>query len=437
VLPFGFVRFRLALPAFLACLVAAGCSGDPGDCGTFRGDAGEQVWLDARGAVATPGALSVQVRPPASGLCRKGFNYPKITAAWVVAPDGGTLPSTWRMVPGPRVEVAFEAPAPGEYEVWRRATPDPKTGRPEQAFPAHVWVGRDLRDAGQVELPLPCDRVERTSLGTLICDGVVFRGVTKVQDLPYGFSFTASGAAVWGINLYYGDAVARWVDTGSGPLLDGGTLRGGPPDAGRAYSMFATADELLIRRERRVERYASPRAGGASLQLLGTIPVGSGTLVFRAGAEVLVDELVSDGGWLPTLCALRVDGGTLERSSAPCALTYAVGVTPEGVWSGGSAGTEVVLHAPRSGEVALIGRLPSPPGSKGIEPDYPYSASPFVLREITSQDPERPGRYLLFPTARGDQLWFDVAPLRGRLRGAGGGMFWTETADGWTVVTFQ
>jgi hypothetical protein len=175
--------------------------------------------------------------------------------------------STYRSCPGTvraRVEVAGSAPREADLElepvdgtyglripgVVRFTPTEAGTWRvtlrvegAEGEVASELLVAADRSDALVWELPRWCQALHRTTRGTLLCDGEVYRESERVQTLPAESLLATAGDVVWEVE---GSRVRRYEDTGTGGLTPVPALS---LDTGRTRSprtLHATGRELLV-----------------------------------------------------------------------------------------------------------------------------------------------------------------------------------------------
>ncbi|HVE85199.1 MAG TPA: hypothetical protein VND93_20245 [Myxococcales bacterium] len=385
---------RYAIPGLVAALallvVLAGCN-DPRDCGGVSGGAG---WLmTASGYPVLTGDVTVEVPPAQFTLCPPGFAYPRATAVHVFDPADQPVAATFEQVNGRRIWATFHSDVPGPHRVEVDYTPDPKTGRAVTTTAAMAYLILDRSDATRLELAAQCDTLRRTAAGTWLCDNEVFRGTTRVQTLRTDMTYVVSGNTVWGVSegpkspfgaVLGPHDVARWTDTGTGPLADAGT---GTFDAGyeasAVHSIAATRDELVVQFDRRLTQLGWTAGPTPSLRVVGQSDTQQPS------------NVTAEMTWEPPLITLSVYSSQPDAGSGLCLYTLDAGTvvpaggclsnpfkkTADGYWSPGNQ--EWVLDAIQGGTWRRVAT-------------FSFTQWSTIYKD-TSGDPDRPGHMAVIP----------------------------------------
>jgi hypothetical protein len=359
--------------------------GDCGDVGFFpayptEGINGGLAWPQ----VVVEGPVELELEPFTYGLCPPDFEYPRVTSVALARadlPDAPMEQAELAFGPGGSTVVRLPHVAPGLYRLLRTATPDPGTGKPPRIFESTFLALEDHRGAGVEIFPHACERVDRSTQGTWLCDHRVLRDGVLVEELPEGWRYAVSGSVVWGVSRD-GGQVARWEDVGSGLLAHRAVL--GPPDGADVSFpdpvLVASEEELLVRRNTVVELYrVSPDGGPPGWVSSTAVPVGR--FLARQGPQLLLDDTTAipgSGTAAPSLCPYWINASGLQRTEAPCvtAKDAVDGADEEGLWTTGAG---LIRYAPVDGGVQVtpvfprllgLGSLAQSHGATGASPAY-------------------------------------------------------------------
>jgi len=430
----------LAIPISLAVL--AGCN-EPRDCGGVDASF-DQLTTTASGFPLFTGDVTVELPPPQLSLCPTGFTYPVAIAVRVFDPGERPLVVSWEPVHGRRVRAGFHSDAPGLHRVEVDYAPDRRTGRGLTTVTSVATLMLGRNGAPRMELGARCDDLRRTAQGTWLCDHEVFRGTTRVQALRPDMKYTVSGSTVWGVSEDARDgsgvwtsvrAVARWRDTGSGPLLDAGT---GTFDAGQEslHSLAATNEELVVRFNYRLTQLGWTAGSSPSLRVVGqsTLP---------PPANALARELMT---WEPPLIAFSVNDSRPGAGFGVCLYALDAGTvvptggclpdpdekTADGYWS--LSRDEVTLDVLQGGAFRRVATLPTP---QWWRTTYRPPAPAPALASY-SGDPDRPGTVAMIPAVQPGGLAFEgYTAGANELAGVERDYFWWHQLDGGTEVVFR
>lgn len=308
--------------AVVALLVLTGCpGGDEGPCpisSTFVASP-PSVALDPSGSsFLAPGRVSVRVHSPGIGFCPNGRQtFAEAVEVTVTGPEGTPLPSQVQNNGFGMVDVEVEAATPGWYHL--EANFLPSYGLAQQDF----LVSRPLTETTTLTLGARCQRLNRTRLGTWICDQRVFRGTELADSISEPVSRWVSGAQVWTVAL---GRVNRFTDTGSGPLVL--TASGVTPVEQVLAAAGMGEDALLIRNSGQLARLEALPDGGIAETHRGQI--GFGSVLHVEDGRVLVDEF---GNGLQVLRPDPTDAGFLPVGPSR-SIPGVVGSSAEGIWGG-------------------------------------------------------------------------------------------------------
>jgi hypothetical protein len=279
------MRFAL-LPALLlaACLnepppVAPFCDPAPADAGGIDAVA---IW-----------APSVEVKVPARSPCAGPAERFDVE---LFDPDNHPLPASARADADPHyARIAFSPRAVGWYHAQLVV-------ELETVLQLDIYVARE---GGAVGPPLPCGLpVVRTSSGAIACRGdagfALVRGGTK--EPVSGFSpepsdIAGTGAVIW----QWGDGGARrLLDTGAGPLLDGGSVALIRPVG---FTALPGADDLVFYGAGSVPWGAADKGS----RLLPMLCITCGPVAFREDQRIFAQDLANDRSVeQPRICPFRL-----------------------------------------------------------------------------------------------------------------------------------
>ncbi|MDQ3264481.1 MAG: hypothetical protein M3Y59_12590 [Myxococcota bacterium] len=327
--------------AVVALLVLTGCpGGEEGPCPITSSFAStpSSVAMDPSGAsFLSPGPVSLRLHSPGFGLCPSGRQtFPEAVEVTVWAPDGSLLPSRSETNGFGLAVVEIQADTPGWYHL--EANFLPSYGLAQQDF----LVSRPLVATSTTTLGARCQKVDRTTLGTWICDQRVFRGTELADSLTEPFARWVSGAQVWTVAL---GRVNRFTDTGSGPLVlnASGTL---PPQTILAAAGMGE-DGLIVRNSGQLLRLEALPDGGISQT--HSAGIGFGSAVHVEEGRVLLDEF---GDRLQVYRPDPADAGFIAVGSGR-GISTLMGTSAEGIWSGNPE--TIRLFAPGPGGVVARG----------------------------------------------------------------------------------
>jgi len=424
-------------PLCAAALGLAACFGGgshpPGQCGlVMDAGMGGPAYFDIHDDLLFPGTRSVFAEPVRFGVCPPGYDYPAVSGVAVTAPGGAALEATWHRDLSGAVAVDFTTAELGEHAVSVTYAPDPATGQPPTTFSTTVVTARDHGGAARLGLPLRCAELHRTEPGTWICDEQVIRGGAMVGALDVGWDagwrYAVDGASLWGATRQ--GEVARWLDTGAGPLLGVNRLSASEL-TGPVSAVVGSGDEVLVRSSGRLDRYVMPADGGPA-RAAGWLAIpGTGTVAWNGGRELLVAE--AEGSvFVGRVCAYRLEGDAIVASAAPCEMAQAAGASSGEMWGNRGNDEGLDLYRAEDGGIAHVAWVRGPGDLTALYSRYP-GESGFLYFPLSY--PRRKA-YAIFPVivAPGTAA-LDAFDLHGGYRGARRDFVWTDmTTDAGTTT---
>lgn len=239
--------------------------------------------------------------------------------------------------------VTFTPPAPGAYHVI--ATFEPGVGLVQR----DLWVANDRRGEAPAQtfaLPISCLHVERTTLGSVLCESatagaVLYRQGTEVAGWPFATA-RAAGNVIWVNDVSTG--LSRNLDTGSGPPVQTAVTS----SSFSRESFAATEDDALAfsnSRLRLVHFTGSALATDAEVQLSIFDP---SALAFSRAAGSLVVADWSRWARLDLPAGQSAPTPTWTEDQSP------VYQAPDGIWVGLDATTFRFVPADKNQPMATL-----------------------------------------------------------------------------------
>lgn len=290
--------------------------------------------------------VKLPLQPLLDNFCSQEGTGPTSLFAEILDPDHQPLETQTRVSADPpnMGVVEFTPRKPGRYHLF--AAFEPMGGIHQFSF----YTAEDRSAAAPAQtVPRPCDSLERTRSGALVCNRDVYRHGVAVRQFPSG-SLAVAGDVLWRVTP---EDITRYVDTGDAIEPAGVlTLATSQPEA-----MLVTETELVMLHGNKLLRIVFD---GQRLTRTGeslwepsfeTLTAGGPRgIMLRVGDRLAVlSSMPSTGGFQMQACPFQLEQGRFVRTREGCEQVPGMlaGFEPSVLWVGEQAPGSFVPQAVR------------------------------------------------------------------------------------------
>jgi hypothetical protein len=326
------MKIHRLFPLLVALVGLPGCPDEP----CFGG--GVSPIQQQPGVILVGEETTLRVAPILPFSCQSGEEVPTPTSFTVEVYDADNqLVESHSSLSRPSTglsTISFTPSKPGRHHVF--AAFDPVGGIHQfDLFAAmnHASQARSLT------VRQPCNSLELTTQGALVCDQDVIRNGTYVQRFANSL-LAVAGDVVWVVN---NARVQRYVDSGTALTLTQSLDNG----MGTPEFLHASENELVVIYSSVVQRFT---VSGTGLSTTGTAvwspsgiplsgPGGGRVLAVRTGDRLGIVTRITAGTTITSgyqACPYRLESGRFVRSAEPCSSFSGtlVGYEPDALWVG-------------------------------------------------------------------------------------------------------